>query len=41
VVFFEEPLPGIVGDQVKVTVLFCDLCGLVDREAEYVVPIGG
>jgi transcription elongation factor Elf1 len=39
VVFFEDPLPGIVGDQIKVTVLLCDLCGPVDREAEMVVPL--
>ncbi len=39
VVFFEDPLPGIAGDQVKITVTFCVLHGVVDREAEMIVAL--
>lgn len=39
IVYEVDPLPGIVGDQIRYTVLICDLDGIVDREAEMVVPV--
>jgi hypothetical protein len=39
IVYEVDPLPGIVGDQVRVTLLFCALDGVVDREAEMVVAV--